>query len=67
MPEELLEQLALRDGDEVRVIVQDDSIHLSKIAAFLQLQGILENDATFDEAMNLLQGKWRKWQATGSA
>lgn len=67
MPEGLLEQLALRDGDEVRVVVKDDTIHLSRIAAFLQLQGSLGDDDKFDEAMNLLQRKWREWQALGSA
>jgi antitoxin component of MazEF toxin-antitoxin module len=67
LPRSLLSKLHLKEGDEVKAVLEGQSLRLSKLEDFLSLRGALANDPAFDEAMDFLSQAWRSWPTLDSA
>ena len=61
VPADLLAWLDLQDGEEIKATVVGDSIHITRLDAFLSLRGALADDAAFDQAMAILERGWQTW------
>ncbi len=67
IPAWLMKTLNLREGDQVKAVVNGETLRLAKIDRFLKLRGVLANDSAFDEALKYLEGEWSKWTMQISA
>lgn len=67
IPPRLMELLRLREGDEVKAIVEGQSLRLARIDKFLELRGALADDEEFDRAMELIAQSWKEWKSPTSA
>lgn len=67
LPEQLLSQLSLREGDSVKVIVEGQTLRLARLEAFLSLRGALADDEAFDQAMAEVERGWKEWASPASA
>lgn len=61
LPADLLTRLRLREGDEIKAVLEGHTLRLSKLEDFLSLRGALADDAGFDEALDILDQTWRSW------
>ena len=61
VPADLLAWLDLQDGEEIKATVVGDSIHITRLDAFLSLRGALADDDAFDQAMAILEQGWQTW------
>ena len=66
IPISLMAQLNLREGDEVKAIVEGHTLRLERLDKFLRLRGALANDIAFDEAMKYLDQAWQTWTLPAS-
>ncbi|MBI1801932.1 MAG: hypothetical protein HY259_10855 [Chloroflexi bacterium] len=60
MPRSLAAELGVNDGDTIKVIVEDDALRLTKLDAFLGVEGSRANDLEWDTAMAELAEDWRR-------
>ena len=67
MPSYLMQRLNLRDGDEVKAIIEGQSLRLARIDEFLALRGALAADEEFDLAMELIDQAWQAWKSPACA
>ena len=67
LPARLLVGLNLRDGDEVKVTVEGQTLRLARLDQFLNLRGALDSDDAFDRAMDLIDRSWQAWTLPVSA
>lgn len=67
IPDELLNALELREGDQVQAVVRGKTLRFARINKFLALRGTLANDPEFDRAMEWIDSEWRKWTTLPSA
>jgi antitoxin component of MazEF toxin-antitoxin module len=67
LPERLLRELNLSDGDEVKAVLDGQTLQLTRLDRFLSLKGALADDEAFDEAMQLLSQAWESWTPLNSA
>ncbi len=67
IPSHLMEELHLRDGEEVKATVHGEALVFDRLEGFLALRGALTDDEAFDQAMELVDRKWRAWSAPASA
>jgi len=61
IPHHLMVQLNLQEGDQVKTLIEGNTLRLTPMKQFLALQGVLENDEGFDEALNILDKAWQSW------
>lgn len=55
LPTWLMEVLNLREGDEVKAIVDGQTLRLTPLDKFLSLRGTLAEDESFDRAMEFIE------------
>ena len=67
LPADLMEKLMLQEGDQVSAILEGQTLRLAKLDKFLRLRGVLAEDSSFDEAMNLLERSWESWNSPAAA
>lgn len=67
MPSRLMEALNLREGDEVKAVVDGGSLRLARLDKFLSLRGTLADDSDFDRAIELINESWKEWTSPASA
>lgn len=67
LPSQLLEGLHWPEGSEIKVIMDGQVLRLAPLDQFLALRGSLQDDESFDEAMQLLNESWQSWTALTSA
>jgi antitoxin component of MazEF toxin-antitoxin module len=67
IPARLMAALKLREGDEVKAIVDGETLRLAHLDAFLSLRGALANDEGFDEALQSNEQGWQAWTKAESA
>lgn len=67
LPARLLAGLNLRDGDEVKVTVEGQTLRLARLDQFLDLRGALAADEAFDRAMDFIDRAWQAWTIPASA
>lgn len=61
IPDRLMDQLNLQDGDEVKTIIEGNTLRLTPMKKFLALRGVLGDDEGFDEAIQTLDKAWESW------
>jgi antitoxin component of MazEF toxin-antitoxin module len=66
IPLRLMNALKLREGDEVKAIVDGETLRLAHLDQFLSLRGALANDEGFDEALKTSEQGWQTWTKTES-
>lgn len=66
-PAQMMEELNLREGDEIMATVEGDNIHITRLDRFLELCGVLSDDGAFDQAMEWLDQAWQSWTVPVSA
>lgn len=66
LPAQLMAILGLRDGDEVKTVVEGQSLRLTPLDQFLALRGALREDKSFDTAIEFLGEAWLSWTIPGS-
>jgi antitoxin component of MazEF toxin-antitoxin module len=67
LPAKLMAGLNLREGDEVKVTVEGQTLHLARLDQFLNLRGTLASDDSFDRAMDFIDRAWQAWTMPASA
>ena len=67
IPAQMLAELNLREGDQVKVVIEGDTLRLERLDRFLQLRGVYADDENFDRAMELVDRGWQEWTTTPSA
>jgi antitoxin component of MazEF toxin-antitoxin module len=67
LPAHLLAGLKLREGDEVTVTVEGQTLRLARVDLFLSLRGALASDDDFDRAMEFIDRAWQAWTTPASA
>lgn len=67
IPAHLMALLHLREGDEVKAIIEGDGLRLTRLDKFLSLRGALAEDKDFDQAIEQLNRSWKEWQSLTSA
>ncbi|MBI3760950.1 MAG: AbrB/MazE/SpoVT family DNA-binding domain-containing protein [Chloroflexi bacterium] len=65
-PARLMAALNLREGEEVKAIVEGSNIRIARLDKFLKLRGALSNDEAFDRAMEFLEQAWESWTVPAS-
>ncbi|MBD3324400.1 hypothetical protein GF339_07425 [candidate division KSB3 bacterium] len=66
LPDWLMSQLQLHEGEEVKPSIEGDRVRFTPLEQFLALRGILREDETFDQAMTYLDQAWQVWTAPPS-
>lgn len=61
IPAWLLKALNLREGSAVKATIDGQSLNISPIAEFLALRGVYSDDASFEQAIQSLDGQWESW------
>lgn len=67
IPLRLMKALKLHEGDEVKVIVDGETLRLAHLDQFLSLRGALADDEGFDEALKANEQGWQTWTTAESA
>ena len=60
-PLRLMKALKLHEGDEVKAIVDGETLRLAHLDQFLSLRGALADDEGFDEALKANEQGWQTW------
>lgn len=66
LPGWLMQVLNLHEGDEIKTIVEEQTLRITPLDQFLALRGTLENDQEFDAALELLNQGWQEWTVPDS-
>ena len=67
IPAWLMDILKLREGDQVKAIVNGETLRLARLDRFLKLRGMLADDDAFDRAMEWVDRAWQTWTTPVSA
>ncbi len=67
IPARLLEGLRWSEGSEIKVVLDGQVLRLTPLDQFLALRGLLQNDNSFDEAIQSLNKAWQSWTTQTSA
>jgi hypothetical protein len=67
LPSELMAGLEWREGDEIKVVLDGQTLHLIRLDNFLALRGALADDDAFDEAIEQMEQLWQSWTTPTSA
>ena len=67
IPLRLMKALKLHEGDEVKAIVDGETLRLAYLDQFLSLRGALADDEGFDEALKANEQGWQTWTTAESA
>jgi hypothetical protein len=67
LPVWLMQMLEVQEGDEVRAIMDGNTLQLTPLEKFLNLRGIWADDDGFSEAIELLEQAWPQWTPLESA
>jgi len=66
IPTQLMAALKLHEGDEVKAIVEGETLRLTRLDRFLALRGVLADDEEFDRAMEQIERAWQSWTTPAS-
>ena len=67
LPVWLMQMLDVQEGDEVRAIMNGNTLQLTPLEKFLNLRGIWADDNGFSEAIKSLEEAWPQWTPLESA
>ncbi len=60
IPADLAHALNLKEGDQVKAIVDGSTLRLARLDKFLQRCGALADDDAFDRAMDYIDPAWHE-------
>lgn len=66
LPAWLMNILNLHEGDEIKTVIDGQTLRITPLDQFLALRGALENDLEFDTAIEFLNQAWQEWQTPNS-
>ena len=66
LPGWLMNTLNLQEGDEIKTIIEGQTLRITPLDQFLALRGALEDDPEFDSAIEFLNEAWQEWTISGS-
>ena len=66
LPAWLMTVLNLHEGDEIKTIIEGQTLRITPLDQFLALRGALEDDQEFDTAIEYLNQAWQEWQTPNS-
>lgn len=66
LPAWLMKVLNLHEGDEIKTIIEGQTLRITPLDQFLALRGALEDDQDFDTAIEYLNQAWQEWQTPNS-
>ena len=66
LPSWLMNVLNLHEGDEIKTVIDGQTLRITPLDQFLALRGALENDQEFDTAIEFLNQVWQEWQTPNS-
>ena len=66
IPADIAYALNLKEGDQVKAIVDGTTLRLARLDKFLQLCGVLADDDAFDRAMEYIDRAWQQWTLPAS-
>ncbi len=61
LPIWLMKNLELKDGEEVKTLIEGKTLYLSSLNQFIALRGALSDDNEFDTAIEFLNKAWDSW------
>jgi len=61
LPNWLMVQLNLAEGDSITPVVEGTALHLKPLQRFLALRGLLRDDKSFEQSINELEESWQQW------
>ncbi len=61
LPAWLMKLLNLHEGDEIKTIIEGQTLRLTPLDQFLALRGTLRDDDAFDAAIELINQGWQSW------
>ena len=61
LPVWLMKSLDLHEGDEIKTIIEGQTLRLTPLEKFLALRGALKDDQEFDSAIAYLNQAWQEW------
>lgn len=67
LPAWLMKSLNLQEGDEVKTIIEGQTLRLASLDQFLALRDALREDQAFDAAIEFLDQAWQSWTIPNSA
>lgn len=66
LPSRLMAGLEWKEGDEIKVILDGQTLRLTRLDNFLALRGALADDDAFDEAIDQIEQAWQSWTIPAS-
>ena len=66
LPAWLMKHLNLQEGDEIKTIIEGQTLRLASLDQFLALRGVLAEDKAFDAAIEFLDQAWQSWTIPNS-
>lgn len=54
-------ELKLNEGDQVKAIVEGETLRLERLDKFLRLKGVYADDQSFERAMEVMDRAWQEW------
>ncbi len=67
LPIWLMDLLEVQAGDEIKTVVNGNTLQLTPMEKFLELRGVWADDTGVDEAVELLEQAWQQWTPFASA
>jgi antitoxin component of MazEF toxin-antitoxin module len=61
LPARLMKLLNLREGEEIKTVIEGQTLRLTPLESFLSLRGVLQDDQEFDIAIEYLHRAWQEW------
>ena len=61
LPVWLMKLLNLREGEEIKTIIEEQTLRLTPLENFLALRRTLKDDQGFDAAVEYLNQAWQEW------
>ena len=61
LPVWLMKLLNLREGEEIKTVIEGQTLRLTPLENFLTLRGALKDDQEFDVAIKYLNQAWQEW------
>ncbi len=66
LPAWLMNVLNLHEGDEIKTVIDGQTLQITPLDQFLALRGALKNDQEFDTAIGFLNQSWQEWKTPNS-
>ncbi|RJP22967.1 MAG: hypothetical protein C4527_21175 [Candidatus Omnitrophota bacterium] len=66
LPYWLMKTLNLNEGDEIKTILEGQTLRITSLDQFFALRGTLKDDKKFNTAIEYLNQEWQEWTKLNS-